>query len=179
MKRTVDQNSARNRQRRGNAILENVFTLMPTFALIFAFFDFGLMMFRWSTLQNSVREGVRYAITYQRKTGKNQDASIRDVVQSYGMGVINDPNTIFIDYYRYDSTANDYVKITGTAANTANQPGNVVEVSVRGLSYSWMAPLSGNFFSANALRSTTPLTLNVYSSDVMNGYPPGVTSVPR
>ena len=57
-------------------MLEAVFTLLPTFALIFAFVDFGLLLFRWATLQNAVREGCRYAITFQTATGKGQDASV-------------------------------------------------------------------------------------------------------
>src|SRR5579871_3589890 len=44
--------SERNRRRSGNAILEGAFTILPTFALIFAFVDFGLVLFRWTTLQN-------------------------------------------------------------------------------------------------------------------------------
>jgi Flp pilus assembly protein TadG len=175
----IDLNTRRNRRRRGTALLEQVFTLMPTFALIFAFFDYGLMLFRWSTLQNAVREGARYAITYRREAGLNHDASIKKRVKQYAMNMVTDDSKIFIDYFRYDSTINDYVRITGPAAATANQPGNVVEVSVRGMSYAWLAPLSGNFFSASAYRQRTPLTLNIYSSDVMNGYPAGVTSVPR
>ena len=61
--------SARNRRRSGNALLESAFTILPTFALIFAFVDFGLLLFRWATLQNAVREGCRYAITFQTVTG--------------------------------------------------------------------------------------------------------------
>jgi Flp pilus assembly protein TadG len=49
-------------------MIESAFTLLPTFALFFAFVDFGLMLYRWSSLQNAVREGVRYAITFQTQT---------------------------------------------------------------------------------------------------------------
>src|SRR5262245_25996937 len=94
----------RRRRSKGNAIVESVFTLLPTFALIFAFVDFGLMIFRWCTLQNAVREGVRYAITYQRQTvngvALGQDASIKNVVQQYAMGLVKTtdaPQTIFVD----------------------------------------------------------------------------------
>src|ERR1700729_373142 len=73
--------SRRNRRRSGNALLEGVFTILPTFALIFAFIDFGLLLFRWATLQEAVREGCRYAITFQTATGKGQDVSVEAVVQ--------------------------------------------------------------------------------------------------
>jgi len=51
--------SPSSRRRSGNALFESVFTILPTFALIFAFVDFGLLLFRWATLQNGVREGCR------------------------------------------------------------------------------------------------------------------------
>src|ERR1700689_4625859 len=80
--------SARNRSRSGNAMLEAVFTILPPFALIFAFVDFGLLLFRWATLQNAVREGCRYAITFQTVTGDGQDASVEAVVQRFAMGMV-------------------------------------------------------------------------------------------
>ena len=79
----INTSAARRRTSHGNVILESVFTLLPTFAFIFAFTDFGLMMFRWSTLQNSLREATRYAVTFQTQAGQGQDASIESVVQQY------------------------------------------------------------------------------------------------
>jgi Flp pilus assembly protein TadG len=55
------------KRRSGNALLESVCTIPPTFALIFAFIEFGLMLLRWTKLQSAVREGCRYAITLQRR----------------------------------------------------------------------------------------------------------------
>jgi hypothetical protein len=80
--------SPRNPRRTGHAILKSVFTILPTFALIFAFVDFGFLLFRWATLQNGVREGCRYAITFQTATGSGQDASIEAVVQQYAMNIV-------------------------------------------------------------------------------------------
>jgi len=59
----------RRRRSGGNAILEATFTLLPTYAIIFAFVDFGMMILRWSTLQDAVREGTRYAVTFQTWQG--------------------------------------------------------------------------------------------------------------
>ena len=46
-------------------MIECSFTLVPVFALVLGFVDIGMMVFRWATLQNAVREGCRYAITLQ------------------------------------------------------------------------------------------------------------------
>lgn len=159
----------------GSSVLESVFTLLPTFALIFGITDFGLMIFRWTTLQNAVREGTRYAITFQTQSGLWQDASVEAIVQEYALGFVkttDSPQTIYVKYY---STSNMNTAI----ASGGNIPGNIVEVSVQGVSYGWLAPLSGSYSASTGgfLRQTTPLTLNIFSSDILGGYPVGVTSV--
>jgi hypothetical protein len=157
-------------------IIESVFTLLPTFAIIFAFLDFGLMLFRWSTLQNAVREGCRYAITFQQQSGLGQTASIKQVVQRYAMGMVrvtDDPEHIFVRYYA-QSNPNAPIPTGG------NRPGNIVEVSIQNVSFNWMVPLSGSFgWGVPFFRDNTPLTLKVYSSDILGGLPAGVTSVPE
>jgi Flp pilus assembly protein TadG len=159
----------------GYSIIEAVFTLLPAFALIFAITDFGLMIFRWNTLQNAVREGTRYAVTFQTQTGLGQDASVEAVVQQYALGFVkttDSPQTIFVKYY---STSNMNTAI----ATSGNVPGNIVEVSVQGVSYGWLAPLSGSYSTSTGgfLRQTAPLVLNIFSSDILGGYPVGVNSV--
>lgn len=155
-------------------MLEGVFTILPTFALIFAFVDFGLLLFRWATLQNAVREGCRYAITFQTVTGEGQNASIEAVVQQYAMGIVkstDSPQDIFVNYY---SPTN----LNTPIASGGNVPGNIVQVSVQGVSWSWLAPLSGSYGgNVPFFRSSTPIVLNIYSSDILGGYPAGVNSV--
>jgi hypothetical protein len=135
-----------------------------------------LVLFRWATLQNAVREGCRYAITFQTVTGSGQDASIEGVVQQYAMGVVktsDSPKHIFVKYY---SVSN----MNSAIASGGNIPGNIVEVSVQGVSWAWIAPLSGSFGgSVPFFRSLTPITLNVYSSDILGGFPAGQSSVPE
>ena len=166
--------SPRNRRRSGNAMLEGVFTILPTFALLFAFVDFGLLLFRWATLQNAVREGCRYAITFQTANGLGQDASIEAIVEHYAMGMVkttDSPQDIFVKYYTPANMATAVV--TG-----GNVPGNIVEVSVQGVAWSWIAPLSGGYGGpVGVYRSKTPITLNIYSSDILGGFPAGVNSV--
>ncbi len=170
---------SRHRLRRssGNTLIEMAFTLIPTIAILVAFVDFGLVLFRWSTLQNAVREGARYAITFQRDAAHSlgQTASIQQVVEKKSMGSVHrtdSPQHIFVCY------------ATTVAPNTCipsggNVPGNIVEVSVKNVTWSWLAPLSGSYSSAVApfFRSRSPFNLNVYSADILGGYPVGVNSV--
>ncbi len=154
-------------------MLESVFTFLPMLALILFFLDMGMMLFRWSTLQNAVREGCRYAITYQTQGAAGQDASVEQVVQRYAFGLVkasDSPNKIHVDYY---SPANPNTPI----AVGGNVPGNVVEVSVQGVTLAWMMPLSGTI--VGPFYASLPLTLNVRSADILGGLPAGVSSINR
>jgi Flp pilus assembly protein TadG len=160
----------------GNAMAEWAFVLLPTMALLSAFTDLSIALFSWSTLQNAVREGCRYAITYQTNAvpGQGQDANIKMIVQRNSMGLVSSsasPAMIFVNYFVQNSA-------TGAITSTpSNAPGNIVEVSVQGYPLNWMVPISGTL--VNPLRSQNPTSIAVYSSDVMGGYPAGVSSVTR
>ena len=176
MNRGKTPSATRKRRSSGNVIIESVFTMLPTFALILAFVDFSLMLFRRSTLQNAVREGCRYAVTFQTSGGLGQDASIQAIVQQYGMNFVkttDSPQHIFVNYYAPTD-------LNTPIASGGNIPGNIVEVSVQNISYAWLAPLSGSYgMGVPFFRDNTPLSIAVYSSDMMGGFPAGVNSVPR
>jgi len=176
---------ARRARSGGSELVELAFTLIPTLAFIFGLFDVGLMQFRWMTLQNAVREGCRYAVTFQTQSGLGQDASIKSIVQGNALGFANasdSPATIFVNYFA-PSALNTAISCdthtTGCSATGGNLPGNVVEVSV-GVPFAWFAPLSGSISgSGNGLYSTGNFTITASSADVLGGYPVGVSSVTR
>jgi Flp pilus assembly protein TadG len=163
----------------GNALVEWMLVLLPTFALITAFFDVSFAIFSWTTLQNAVREGCRYAITFQTNGGQGQDASIETIVQQNAMGLVTVAGgLIHVNYYGTNPSTGVYSLTTPIpVANGGNVPNNIVEVSVQGYPLNWMVPLSGTL--SNPIRSSAPATINVYSSDVLGGYPAGLTSVSR
>lgn len=146
--------------------------LLPTMALLSGFFDVTFVLFTWSTLQNAVREGCRYAITYQTSAPLGQDASVAQVVSQYSMGLLQaDSPYIQVNYYSQQALS------TPISTPAGNVPGNVVEVSVQGYPLQCLAPVAGTL--SNPFLNQTPATLNLYSDDVMGGYPAGVTSVAR
>ncbi len=155
----------------GSAIVESAFVLLPTLAFILGILDIGLMTYRTTTVQAAVREGARYAITFQQITSGGsllgQDASVKQVVESYGMGIVgasDTPQHIFVKYYAPSNLTTAIPFSSG-----GNVPGNLVEVSVDNLSY------SGLF----ALISAQTIPLRAYSSGILGGYPVNTTSVPR
>ncbi len=146
--------------------------MLPTMALITAFFDISFALFSWATLQNAVREGCRYAITFQTTSGLNQDASIETIVSNNAMGLVTVAGgLIHVNYFTQAAPT------TAIATPNGNVPGNIVEVSVQAYPLNWMVPLSGTI--ANPLRSTAPGTVNVYAADVLGGFPAGVIAVAR
>ena len=143
--------------RGGNTILELALVLVPWMALICGIADFGFAIFLRNAFQHAVREGVRYAVTYQTQPGMGHDASIKSIVQRNAAGFLTSPSgaaRIHIRYYQPE-----------TLAETPNNwPGNLVEVSVEGYTWNWMAPV---------LRSASPMRVTVRSMDRMEGLPGG------
>jgi len=163
----------RQRNRRGNAIIESTFTFLPLFALMFMFVDVALAIYRWGTLQNAVREGTRYAVTFQRIGSLGQDASIKQVVAQYAQGIVkttDSPATILVDYYDPNASSTPIV-------NGGNIPGNIVEVKVKDVPLTFLAPLSGSL--AAPFRHKDPIKLTVTAADLLGGLPVGVLTVPR
>jgi hypothetical protein len=143
----------RRKRQSGHALLEASVVILPLLAMAFAITDYA------------VREGVRYAITYQTMSGQCQDASIRQVVKNASAGFLNNTHDPLI-LITYHPPANLSQTLTGVGSNAA---GNIVEVSVEGYAYSWMAPL---------MRSNTPLTITVRAADRTESLPGGTTVPP-
>jgi Flp pilus assembly protein TadG len=172
----------------GSQWVELAFVMLPFFALITAFFDVSFVLFSWSTIQNAVREGCRYAITFQTAppTGAtwtctaHQDNCIENDVVANSMGLLTVAGGLINVNYYAQATPN-----TPIAAPNGNVPGNIVIVSVLNYPLNWMIPLSGTGgggmanSTASPYRPTSPTTVNVYSSDVLGGLPAGVGSVTR
>jgi Flp pilus assembly protein TadG len=142
--------------------VESSFTLLPLLALLFGVVDIAFAIFVKNTLQYAVRQGVRYAVTSQTMTGKGQDDSIRTVVKTYSMGLLDGlapnhdgMNAISVTYY--DPVA--LAPLTGPGSNIG---GNIVVVSANNLSWAWMVPL---------LRSNAAIQFSVSSADIMEATP--------
>ncbi len=146
-------------RRRGGALVELPLVLIPLVALWMAIIDFSFGIFLKGTFQHAVREGVRYAVTSRTEPGLGHDASIQAAVQRHAMGFLNGPqgaSRIRIRYY-----------VPGTFAETqSNAGGNIVEVSVEGYTWNWIAPV--------LRRSAAPLSAMARSSDRMEASPGGL-----
>jgi hypothetical protein len=144
--------------------VESAFVLVPLFAMIFAIVDFGLAIFVRSTLQHAVREGVRYAITYQTLDAQTpHDDSIKEVVKRSAMGFLHNEENL-------EKVKIRYYNPTDLGEVQANSPGNLVEISVEGYTWGWLALL---------MRNASPLQITTRAADRMEGLPPGASPPPR
>lgn len=141
--------------------MEAALIFLPLMALMLALIDFSLALFLRATMQNAVREGVRYAVTYQTSGGLCQDASIKAVVKASSVGFLADASHDSKIKVRFYAPANLTTEVTGAGSNA---PGNVVEIGVEGYTWSWIAPL---------WRTASPFNVNVYAADRMEGLPGG------
>ena len=151
---------ARSRER-GSQVVELALVLLPLCGLVFLILDIAWAFYVRATLQNAVREGVRYAVTSQTMTGLGQDASIKATVQQNAMGLLSGVNgaaLISIQYYLPNTLA-------PVAGLNSNQGGNIVDVYVQGYSLPPLGPI---------LRNPTPLSLGAQAFDRMEGSPGGV-----
>jgi Flp pilus assembly protein TadG len=170
MNTSVSSRVRRGLAERGQAAVETGLVILPLLAILCALIDFSMAMFIRNSLVASVREGVRYAITGQIGAGGAtcQDASIKNIVQQNSMGLLAGEDGLVRIKLNYYSPA---TLVDVTDQPRANAGGNVVRVSVYGVSWLWM--ISGLWAPEGQY---TGLTMSAASSDVMepppNGAPP-------
>jgi hypothetical protein len=146
----------RRSRERGSTLVEFGLLMIPLFALVLLIMDVGWSVFAEVSLQEAVREGVRWGITGQLYSGcSGLDCSIKKVVQEFSFGFATASN-ISIHYYS-PQTLTD---VTGQPGATAG--GNILQVAISGVTVKSFGAL---------LRQGTPLPLGASASDVMEALP--------
>ena len=140
--------------------------LLPLIALLLLAVDVAWSIFARATLQNAVREGVRFAVTGQVLPGNTcLGASVRQVVVQHSFGFVpaaQASSLVSVNYY----SPTDLSAITGPGGPAG---GNVVQVTVTGVSVRSFGPI---------WRNISPIPLTAMASDVMESSPNGVAPCP-
>lgn len=154
--------AARTRKQKGAEVLEMGLVLVPMLGFLFLIMDISWAVFAKGTLQYAVREGVRYAVTSNTATGMGHKDSIKKVVVSNSMGMLNGKeDLVHVEWY----SQKDLTKaLVPDGVNPVNAGGNIIEVSVEGYSLMPLLPL---------YRGHGPLIFTARSSDRMESTPPG------
>jgi hypothetical protein len=150
----------------GVVLVEFSLALLPLLALLLLCVDVAWSIFARATLQNAAREGTRFAVTGQILPGNScLGPSIQQVVAQNSFGFVPPNKASSYVTVSYFSPA-DLSPITGAGGPAG---GNVVEVSISGISIASFGPL---------WRSGTPVPLFAMAADVMESSPNGITPCP-
>jgi len=150
----------RRKKSRAQSLVEFTLVVLPVMALIFLTMDTAWAIFARATLQHAAREGVRYAVTATPLAGSCMNASIQQVVQQHSFGFIpvgSASTSVIVTYY-------DPTTLTAVTGANSTAAGNVVQVSIKGVSLRALGPL---------WRNSTPLSLGAQAADVMEASPTG------
>lgn len=162
--------------RRGSTILELALILTPMFALLLSIVELSFPVFKKSTFQAAVREGVRYGITYQTTYNgtsyTSQTNAIKAVVQNNAMGFLAGSTGLSQINVKYYLPVSPFTEVTGTA--NANADGNILEVSITGYSHAWIAPVAWVYGPTSfSVTPGTGLNIAASSADRLESLPVG------
>jgi Flp pilus assembly protein TadG len=135
----------------GSDLVEFALVMIPLFLFVFAIMCVSWFIFAKASLQHAVREGCRYAVTGQA-ISDIQDRVLQNAVGVPGMTA----KKVQVQYFAQSDTTKPLPD-----GPTANAGGNLVTVSVSGITVSPLGP-AGLGFSA--------LTISAAASDVMESH---------
>jgi hypothetical protein len=147
---------------RGSEPVEATLVLVPMLLITFLMLDLSMVIFLRTTMQEAVREGVRYAITGQNTPGPCQDDSIKAMVKAHALGFLQPVAAAATIHVQFINPA--------TGGQGTNARGNIVNVKVEGYKYSTLAPFQ---------RLNYPLYVFATASDLIepnSGAPPCLTN---
>ena len=162
---------ARKRRENGNASIEFGLVIIPLFALVFLLVDLAWMLFGWASLQEGVREGVRFGVTGNPPTYTGLDAAIAARVKLCSFGFLKNATldgttapSITVQYF----TPTNFTNVTGQAGATVG--GNVLKVTAS-LTLTSIIPVWQSNGKAMGTFAPWTITLTAASSDCMEGSP--------
>jgi Flp pilus assembly protein TadG len=161
----------RSGRRRGSETVEFTLVLLPLLALLGATVDTAWLVWAKSTLQQSVRVGVRTGITLtgaQMATNGNLTDTVKGIVQANALGLLRGSAglaTIKVHYFQPPSDLTQSGQVLDVTGNPdANKPYNIMQVSVQNYS---LIPLLPRIFGWRTAVDTSPTSVNAFSADVI------------
>jgi len=154
------------RSESGSALVEFSIAFVPMLGLLLLTVDVAWSIFARATLQNAVREGVRFAVTGQILPGNTcLGSSVQQYVAQNSFGFIPTSKASQYVTVSYYSPVN-LSPITGPGGPAG---GNVVQVSAGDVGVRAFGPL---------WRSASPIPVSATASDVMESPANGVSPCP-
>ena len=164
------QQERRARRRRGSEVLEFTLSFLPMIAMICVLVDISWAIFAKSTLQRTVRIGVRTGVTLTADdvgADGTLTGSVKAVVQKNALGLLNGASglsKIKVHYFQPPAPSSTSAAIDVSAQSDGNQSGNIMEVSVENYS---LVPLLPRIFVPPTPVDNSPLIFSVSSADLI------------
>jgi Flp pilus assembly protein TadG len=192
----ADRPARRLRRQRssGSEVLEFTFAFLPLLAFTFVLVDTAWAVMAKATVQRAVRVAVRTGITLtatspQIISGGSLTAVVKGLVQSNSLWLLQGAtglSYIKVNYYYPPASGttgsvSDVSTCTAVALpscpTVADASGNIMQVSVQGLSIGALVP---RIFGPGKAVDNSPTSVTVYSADIIepNTNPPPVGTAP-
>jgi Flp pilus assembly protein TadG len=162
-------------------MVEFTLVLFPLLAFMTVLVDISWPTIAKASIQRAVRQGVRTGITLtagQMSSGACLTETVKSIVQNNSMGLLNGTtglSYIKVNYFAVPSPGSTAGTTDVSTQSNADQPGNIMQVSVQGFPVKPLMPVMG-------LGSVTAssLAITVYSSDLIepDTNPPCVGTAP-
>jgi Flp pilus assembly protein TadG len=156
---------------RGAEPLEFTLVLLPMMAMLTVLVDTSWAVYAKSTLQRAVRIGVRVGITLtasQMATGACLTDTVKSTVQTNAMGLLHGSSglaLIKVHYFQPPAASSSSAATDVSANSDADQPGNIMQVSVQNYS---LIPLLPRIFNWKTAPDNSSLVIQgVYSADLI------------
>jgi Flp pilus assembly protein TadG len=106
----MDFRNRANDRRRGAAMVEFSLSFLLFFTMIIGIAEGALMVWSYTTLNNAVREGGRYAMTHNFRNPVSDEA-IENVVKSHAPGLDGDEMEVSVEWADSDKAGGTQVTI--------------------------------------------------------------------
>jgi hypothetical protein len=149
---------AKRKRESGATIVEFGIVLLPTLGFMFLLMNLTWIIFEWACVQESIREGVRAAVTCV-PTGGHLNTTATDAIQQYSFGFINSSNLSSVVNIQYL----DPTTLNPIGGGVTIYSGDLVKITISGLKVSLFAPI----MYADLYNDTHPMYVGAVSADVI------------
>jgi Flp pilus assembly protein TadG len=157
----------RRRMQRGTEIMEFALVLAPFLAMVTVLVDISWGIFAKSTLQRAVRTAVEQGVSLSQ-TNLAQNACLTDtvksIVQQNSLGLLSGSTGIYVNYLQPPAPGSSGAATDVSTQSDADNPGNIMQVSVQNFS---LAPMLPRIYNFNQSPDSTPFGFSVYAAGVI------------
>lgn len=169
--RILWKRQARNVRCSGAELLEFTLTFLPLLVMVFYLLDVSWAIFVKSTLEYSVRAGVRYGITITgtQATAASSDLTtmIKTRVQANSLGLLTGSAglaKILVHYFQPPAPGSNAAATDVSGQPYGNSPGNIVQVSIQNFT---LVPLAPHIFSWNQAPDNSSTPIGAIAADLI------------